>query len=172
MRAPASRHARRSSGGGRHLRGVDDGGKLADAVHAQVGDGEGAACKLLRLQLALLGLGVCKGEGEGRVVCVCVGGGGGPGRAVWLWGCATSRAAALHMAAETDTAAAGAGQAPMPRTLQHAPARPAAHPACKLLDLGRDGGQALLVGVLYDGHHQAHGGLQVTPSGEQQRSRT
>ena len=35
-----------------YLRGVDDGREISDTVHAQIGDGEGPALKLMRLEFA------------------------------------------------------------------------------------------------------------------------
>ena len=43
-------------GGGCDLRWVDDSREIVNIVHAQVGDGESAACHLSRAQLAFLGL--------------------------------------------------------------------------------------------------------------------
>uniref|UniRef100_A0A1I7Z7I9 PBPe domain-containing protein n=1 Tax=Steinernema glaseri TaxID=37863 RepID=A0A1I7Z7I9_9BILA len=46
---------RAADGQDRRLRGVDDGGELRDAEHAQVGHGEGAALEFVQLQLVRLG---------------------------------------------------------------------------------------------------------------------
>ena len=46
----------RSDGKDGGLGRVNDGRKLLDTIHPQVGDGEGAADELSRLQLAILGL--------------------------------------------------------------------------------------------------------------------
>jgi len=43
-------------GGGGDLRWVDDSREVVNVVHAQIGDGESAACHLSRAQLAFLGL--------------------------------------------------------------------------------------------------------------------
>lgn len=48
---------RGANGEDTRLRGVDDGREVVDAVHAQVGDGEGSALVLLGLELAVAGLG-------------------------------------------------------------------------------------------------------------------
>ena len=168
--------ARRAPGQPARLRRVDDGGKLRHAVHAQVGDGEGAAAELLGPQAALLGLREREGVAAGQ--CAAVGG----GQVEWP---AWRGAARLQPRTPEEIAGEQQGQAEHTawgttcrlllllrrrrrrrrQQQQQAgrsqePAGRHAHPPRQLLDLCGDGGQALAVRVPHDGHHQARGRLR------------